>query len=453
VKTIFVVDDEKNYCLVLDTLFSEEGYRVVTAQDPKKALKAIEDCAPELLITDLKMPGMSGLELLKEVKKKNPLMPVVIMTAFGTIESAVEAMRHGAFHYVLKPFKNEELRLTVKRALEMGELASEKGRLKDELSARLGLDSLTFESEAMKKVKELVDRVSAVKTTVLIEGESGTGKELVARTIYAGSPRAEAPFIAINCGALTETLLESELFGHEKGAFTGAASVKKGRFELADRGTLFLDEVQTMSQSLQVKLLRAIQEQTFERVGGVSPITIDVRFIAATNRSLAELVAKGLFREDLYYRLNVFTIEVPPLRERKDDIMPLAKYFLKLFSAETGKKTAVFSKGASEALLAYRWPGNVRELRNAVERAVVLSAGEEITEEDLMRPAGKPAGAGFPAGVISLSKPLSDAVDDFEKKLIQEALGRSAGVHAKAARLLGISPAGLQYKLTKHGLI
>jgi len=452
-KTILVVDDEKNYLLVLSALLTEEGYEVITTLDPYKALQMMDEVSPALVMTDMKMPGISGLELLKAVKKKRPLIPVIMLTAFGTVEAAVEAMKSGAFHYILKPFQNDEIKLLVKRALEMSELMEEKSYLNQELSSRFGLGGLVVESDAMRKIYSLIEQVALTKTTVLIQGESGTGKELVARAIHNKSPRKTRPFIAINCGALSETLLESEMFGHEKGAFTGATAQKKGRFEMADGGTLFLDEIGTMSPALQVRLLRVLQEQAFERVGGTRTIKVDVRIIAASNQNLKKLIDTGSFREDLYYRLNVFSINLPPLRERRDDILPLANYFLKLYSNEIGKSIESISPEAAERIRRYPWPGNVRELKNAVERAVVVCSGKTIGLSDLpsldskMEPNRLGSGISFDA-----SKPLPVYLEEIERKVIAEALSQSNGIQAKAAKLLGISPTSLQYKLNKYNL-
>lgn len=452
-ETILIVDDEKNYLLVLETLLSEEGYFIKTCQDPKKAAALALEEKPQLIISDLKMPGCSGIDLLKEVKKNMAELPFIIMTAFGTIETAVEAMSAGAFHYILKPFSNKELKLVVKRALEMSALASEKGRLKKELSSRLGFENSVFVSDEILSVRAMALRVAPTKSTVLIEGESGTGKELIARMIHDASDRSEKPFIAVNCGALTETLLESELFGHEKGAFTGAIARKKGLFESADKGTIFLDEVSTTSEALQIKLLRVLQEQSFERVGGVTPVNVDVRVITATNKGLKGLVKEGLFREDLFYRLNVIAIEIPPLRERPADIVPLAEHFTSIFSAETGNPVDSISKEASRLLTTYQWPGNVRELRNIIERAIVLSKDTVITEEDL--PAELQADAqaiAAPETPSEFTGSLPEVVDNYEKQLIIKALESSDNVRTKAAKLLGISPTNLQYKLGKYNL-
>ncbi|MDT8317057.1 MAG: sigma-54 dependent transcriptional regulator [bacterium] len=456
-KTILVVDDEKNYLLVLSALLSEEGYEVMTTQEPEEALRIIEEDAPALLITDMKMPRMTGMELLKKARAIRPDLQVIIMTAFGTVETAVEAMKHGAYHYILKPFHNDEIKLMAKRALGVKALVEEKRQLKEELSARLGFENLIFESEPMRQVADLMEQVAAVKTTVLIEGESGTGKEVVARTIHENSSRSDKPFIAVNCGALTETLLESELFGHEKGAFTGATAQKKGRFEMADGGTLFLDEIATTSPALQIRLLRVLQEQTFERVGGTKTIKVDVRVIAASNRNLKELIEKGDFREDLYYRLNVFTINLPPIRDRRKDILLLSRHYMNLYAAEIGKGVEDISPEAMANLENYGWPGNVRELRNAMERAVVVCQGNKLESADLpleLRGGGSGEACNMGSAVpdLDFSRPLPEMMDEMEKEIIAEALKRSGGVSAKAARLLGVSPTNLQYKIGKYGL-
>lgn len=457
-KTILVVDDEKNYLLVLSALLSEEGFDVLTTLDPEEAVKIVEAESPALIITDMNMPKMTGMELLEKVKEARPDTQVIVMTAFGTVETAVEAMGLGAFHYILKPFQNEEIKLLVRRALDMSGLTDEKRRLKQELSTRLGFKGFVFGSLAMQQVAELIEQVAETKTTVLIEGESGTGKELAARTIHDKSPRADKPFVAVNCGALTETLLESELFGHEKGAFTGATAQKKGRFEMADSGTLFLDEIATTSPALQIRLLRVLQEQTFERVGGTKTIKVDVRVIAASNRDLKGLIETGEFREDLYYRLKVFTIDLPPLREREGDVPALSEHFLSIYAAELGKGVKTISAGAMDCLKSYKWPGNIRELKNAMERAVVVCKGEEIIADYLpleLRGEGaqRSSNTGMAIPNIDFSKPLPELMEETEKAIIKEALNSSGGVSAKAARLLGVSPSNLQYKLNKYDLV
>ena len=347
-ETILVVDDEKNYLLVLKELLIDEGYEVLTAQSGANALAILNETELDLVVTDMKMPGMSGLELLEKLKQKDPQLPVVMMTAFGTVEKAVEAMKKGAFDYISKPFDNESLKKTVATALNMWRVIKENRFLSQELKAKFGPSDLIGNSPAIQQVRELIQKVAVTKATVLVTGESGTGKELVARAIHAHSPRRDKPLISVNCSALAETLLESELFGHERGSFTGATSQRKGRFEIADGGTLFLDEVGEMAPGVQVTLLRVLQNREFERVGGNKTIKVDVRLIAASNRDLKEEIPRGTFREDLYYRLNVVHIEVPPLRDRREDLPLLIRYFLERFSKELNKEIPTLSPEAMD---------------------------------------------------------------------------------------------------------
>jgi len=378
-ETILIVDDEKNYLVVLEALLGAEGYEIVTANDAKAALATVREADLDLVITDMKMPGMSGMELLEQCKKMKPELPVIMMTAFGTIEMAVEAMKKHAYDYIEKPFKNEELKQTIKKALENYRLIKENRLLTEALSDRYRYGNIIGKSKPVLKVYDLIDKVSQSKASVLITGSSGTGKELVAKAIHYQGPRKDRPFISINCGALTETLLESELFGHEKGAFTGAVAMKKGRFELADKGTLFLDEVGEMPPSLQVKLLRVLQEMEFERVGGTRTIKADVRILSASNRNIKEDVNNGTFREDLYYRLNVIHIDVPSLQERIDDIPLLVRHFIEKFQNNGKEKKIELSPEVWKVFYSYPWPGNIRELENVIERAMVLHSGEKIT--------------------------------------------------------------------------
>ena len=329
--TLLIVDDEKNYLVVLEALLSPEGYEIMTSDKAQEALRLLQEADVDLVLTDMKMPGMSGMELLEEAKKIKPEVPVIMMTAYGTIEMAVEAMKKHAYDYITKPFQNEELKLTLRKALENYRLVKENRRLSEALSERHGYRNIVGKSKSMLKVYDLIDKVAQSKASVLITGPSGTGKELIAKAIHYESLRKDRPFISVNCGALAETLLESELFGHEKGAFTGAIAMKKGRFELADGGTLFLDEIGDMSPPLQVKLLRVLQEMEFERVGGTKTIKVDVRVLSASNRNLKDDVASGVFREDLFYRLNVIHIEVPPLRERMEDVRLLVTHFIEKY--------------------------------------------------------------------------------------------------------------------------
>ena len=446
---ILVVDDEKNYLVVLAALLSAEGFEVTTAPNAARAAALIAEDEPDLVITDMRMPGMSGLELIQQVKPTHSDLPMLVMTAFGTVENAVEAMKAGASDYITKPFKNQELVLTVRRALTMRKLLTQNRLLREELGSQRGFSNIIGDSKAMQDVFELVEKVAATKATVLLTGESGTGKELIARALHARSPRAEEPFVAVNCMALTETLLESELFGHEKGSFTGAVARRKGRFELADGGTLFLDEVGEIAQSLQVKLLRVLQERTFERVGGGQEIKVDVRIVTATNKDLAALVKEGSFREDLYYRLDVVRIDLPPLRRRKEDLPLLVAHFVKKFAAEMGRPAPEVSKEAMQRLYDHSWPGNVRELENALERAVIL-AGGNITPQDLPLQGGQDE----PGSEISLPRgmTITQAVEELELRMIQRALAENNGVAAHAAQTLGVTKSNLAYKMKKYGL-
>jgi two-component system NtrC family response regulator len=382
-KNILIVDDEKNYLLVLEDLLEEEGYRVMTADSALKALEILQESDLDVVITDMKMPGMDGMALLDAVHSLNPDLPVIMMTAFGSVERAVEAMRKGAFDYILKPFQNDELKLTIRKGIEHYQLVCRNRYLTKELQERYSFSSIIGKSAPMQRIYQLIEKVAPTKATVLITGESGTGKELIARAIHFNSTRRDQPFISVNCGALPETLLESELFGHEKGAFSGAIQQRKGRFEMAHQGTLFLDEISEMSTSLQVKLLRVLQEMEFERVGGSQTVRVDVRVVAASNRKLKEEVAMARFRADLFYRLNVVHVGLPALRERTDDIPLLVNHFLEKYGKESNRSGIGIDPDAMRLLLEYPWPGNVRELENIVERAVILSNGRQITVKDL----------------------------------------------------------------------
>ncbi|MHC1743514.1 MAG: sigma 54-interacting transcriptional regulator [Syntrophobacteraceae bacterium] len=382
-ETLLIIDDEKNYLLVLEDLLSEAGYQVLTADSGSKGLELALASDLDVLITDMKMPGLDGMTLLDRVHAEKPDLPVIMMTAFGSVEKAVEAMRKGAFDYILKPFKNEELKLTIRKAYEHHQLLRRNRYLTQELQDRYQFSNIIGKSAPMQRVYELIEKVAPAKATVLITGESGTGKELIARAIHFNSPRRDMPFITVNCGALPETLLESELFGHEKGSFSGAISQRKGRFELAHEGTLFLDEITEMSPPLQVKLLRVLQELEFERVGGSTTLRVDVRVVAASNRNLKEEVAAGRFRSDLFYRLNVVHVLMPPLRDRSDDIPVLVSHFLNKYGKGAGKPKISIDSDALRCLMDYQWPGNVRELENAIERAVILASGDRIEVRDI----------------------------------------------------------------------
>jgi two-component system NtrC family response regulator len=437
-ETILIVDDEKNYLVVLGALLGSEGYEIVTSENGHTASRIIQEGDIDLLLTDMKMPGMSGMELLEHAKKVKPEVPVIMMTAYGTIEMAVEAMKKGAYDYITKPFENEELKLTIHKALENYRLLKENRRLSQALSDRYKYGNIIGKSKPMLEIYDLVDKVAQSKASVLITGPSGTGKELIAKAIHYNGPRKKRPFISINCGALTETLLESELFGHERGAFTGAVAMKKGRFELADEGTLFLDEVGEMPPPLQVKLLRVLQEMEFERVGGTKTIKVDVRVVSASNRNMKEDVLKGSFREDLFYRLNVIHIEVPSLEKYRQD---------------GGERKIELSPEAWKAFYSYPWPGNVRELENVVERAVVLSSGNgEIGVNDLPPEFSNKSETLNVDGFIPLEAPLQATLENIEEKLIRRALRHSNNVQAHAAERLGITKSLIQHKMRKYNI-
>ncbi len=451
--TILIVDDEKNYRVVLQALLAPEGYEVITAGTGREALKLIQEADIDLLITDMKMPRMSGMELLEETKKINSYLPVIMMTAYGTIEMAVEAMKKQAFDYITKPFQNEELKLTVKKALENYHLIRENQRLTHALLSQYRQGNIIGKSKPMRDIFDLIGKVSRSKASILITGPSGTGKELIAKAIHYNSPRSDRPFVSINCGALTETLLESELFGHEKGSFTGASAMKKGRFEIADGGTLFLDEVGEMPPLLQVKLLRVLQEMEFERVGGTNPIKVDVRVISASNRNIREDVANDQFREDLFFRLNVIHIEVPPLTERTEDIPLLVNHFIEKYAQndDSGERIQV-SPEAWKALYGYTWPGNIRELENTIERAVVLNTDGVIKRDDLPEELSRPQDDVPVERFVPLDAPLQKTLEQIEEKLVRRALEHCDHVQAHAAAMLGITKSLMQHKMKKYNI-
>jgi two-component system, NtrC family, response regulator len=452
--TILVVDDEINYLTVMETLLGDAGYEVLTAPSALEAIRIAEAADLDLVLTDMKMPKMTGIELLEQLQRLYPDLPVIIMTAFGTVEKAVSAMKKGAFDYILKPFKNDEILVTIAKALEHRHLILANRMLNQELDKKYGFPNIVGESRVMEEILALVKRVAASRATVLITGESGTGKELIARAIHQCSNRAAKSFISVNCAALTETLLESELFGHERGAFTHAVAMRKGRFELADSGTLFMDEVAEMSQGLQVKLLRVLQEMEFERVGGNRTIKVDVRVVAASNRDLKEEVEAGRFREDLFYRLNVVHLHLPPLRERQEDIPLLAAHFIKKYVQENLRDKTRITPEAVKVLMQYGWPGNIRELENVMERAVILCSNNVISPQDLPGELA-PTAAESQVDVdrfIPLNTPLPEALDAIEEQMIRRALEKSGQVQVRAAELLGITKSLLQYKLKKYHL-
>jgi two-component system NtrC family response regulator len=452
-ETILIVDDEKNYLVVLEALLSTEGYEILTSDTGTEALRLVRESDLDLVITDMKMPRMSGMELLEACKKLRPELPVIMMTAYGTIELAVEAMKKQAYDYITKPFQNTQLKLTIKKALENSRLARENRRLSEALLDRYKFGNIIGKSKSMLKIYDLIAKVAQSRASVLITGPSGTGKELIAKAIHYNSPRKDRPFVSINCGALTETLLESELFGHEKGAFTGAVAMKKGKFEVADGGTLFLDEVGEMPAPLQIKLLRILQEMEFERVGGTKTIKVDVRVLSASNKNIRQEVDEGLFREDLFYRLNVMNLEVPPLRERIEDIPLLVKHFIDKYKEDEGKERIELSPEAWKALYGHPWPGNVRELENVIERAVVLCNGHKITKEDLPEYLFERKEDEIDLEkIVPLNAPLPESLEKVEENLIRRALRYSGNVQSRAAEMLGISRRMMHYKMKKYGI-
>ena len=453
-ETILIVDDEKNYTLILSAVLEDAGFETLTANSGPESLNILSRSDVDLVLTDMKMPGMDGIALLERIKKQDADLPVIMMTAHGTVEKAVEAMQKGAYTYILKPFDNEQLVLYVNKAVSMYRVVKENRELRSAVEDRYSFHNIIGKSKAMRNVFQVIRKVAPASATVLIEGASGTGKELVARALHFNSPRKEKPFVAVNCSALTETLLESELFGHEKGAFTGAVSMKKGRFEIADGGTLFLDEIGELSPDLQVKLLRVLQERVIERVGGVKPVSVNIRLITATNKSLKEEVASGSFREDLFYRLNVVPITLPPLRERLEDIRPLVGHFIEKYSDErnTEPPVAGIDREVERLFYEYDWPGNVRELENVIERAVVMSPESIIQVSDLPKDFVDNAHGTLHMDGIPLDANLYDTLALVEKNMIVRALKKANYVQAHAAELLGIGKSGLNQKIKKYNL-
>jgi two-component system response regulator PilR (NtrC family) len=454
---ILVVDDEPSICDVLSISLRKEGYEVVTETNPRRALDRFRKESFDAVLQDLKMPDMDGLELLGELKKIRQDTVVVIMTAFSTWDRAVEAMRHGAYDYIKKPFDTQiDIKSTLARALQGKEKRLEYARAFDGMLRKIGL--VTGYSKAMRQVRDLIQRAAPTDSTVLIQGESGVGKELVARALHHGSPRGPKPFVAVNCGALTETLLESELFGHAKGSFTGAVVDKVGLVEVAHTGTLFLDEVSEMSPQLQVKILRLLEEKEFKPVGSVTTRHVDVRFITATNRDLDVAIQKGEFRKDLFYRLNVIPLHIPPLRERRDDIPILAEHFLEKYAREMKREGKRFAPEVKAAMTQHRWPGNIRELENAVQRAVALSDDAVIGVKDLLETAQPPADlrtAASSSGRVlgEEGMDLDEAMADIEIGYLRRALEMTRGNYTKAAQLLRLSLRSFRYKLQKYKIV
>ncbi len=442
--TILIIDDEKNIREGLSAALELDGYSVRLASNGAEGLALIEKGDVDLVITDLRMPGISGEEVLAKVRGESPGIPVIVLTGHGSIDTAVDAMRNGAYDFLTKPLSLDRLSLIVKRALAGRELEIRHSSLQQELDAKTSFESIIGKSAEMQRIFQTVRKAADSKASVLITGESGTGKELIANALHNLSPRKDNPFIKVHCAALSETLLESELFGHEKGAFTGAAARKRGRFELANTGTIFLDEIGEINQNVQIKILRVLQDKRFERVGGEETLEVDVRVIAATNKNLTEEIAQNRFREDLFYRLNVVHIQVPPLRERKDDIPLMLNAFLDEFNRENNKSIAGFDARSRSALYKYDWPGNIRELRNCVESSVVMCSGNEITLEDL-----PPTVRGTAESNV-IQVPMGITMAEAEKIIIQQNLASNQGNKTKTADILGIGRKTLHRKLEEY---
>ncbi len=448
---ILIVDDEQSMRDFLSIMLKKEGYEVASADTAGSGLKAVQGEIFDLVISDVKMPGMDGIELLKALKEISPETVVVMITAHATAETAVEAMKLGAYDYITKPFKVDEIKLVIQKALEKRLLRKENILLKREMESRVGFENFIGSSEPMLKVFKLIRQVADTNSTVLITGESGTGKELVARAIHMNSSRKEKTFVTINCGALPETLLESELFGYMKGAFTGAVSNKQGLFEAASNGTIFLDEISATTPALQIKLLRVLQERVFMRVGGTTEIRVDVRVIAASNRDLSAAVAEGMFREDLYYRLNVIPVHLPPLRDRKEDIPLLVNFFLNKNAVR--KKEKKIDPEVIKLFMNYRWPGNVRELENTIERLYILTSGDIITVDQAPGALKEVQSSPdlIPSEIPDEGLDLEMMLGNAEKRLLQKALEKAGGVKTEAARLLGLSFRSFRHRLQKYG--
>lgn len=454
--SILIVDDEPNYLIVLSELLRDEGYEVFTAAGGAEGFELAKQVDLDLVITDMQMPGTDGLQLLQLVKEHTPEMPVIMITAFAEVEKAVAAMQTGAFSYLAKPFSNDELLVNIQKAIHHYSLVRENTRLRSEIKGKTGFSGMVGKNPRMLQVYELIEKVAPTPASVLISGESGTGKELVAKAIHMNSPREKDAFITVNCAALSDNLLESELFGHEKGAFTGAVAMRKGRFELADKGTIFLDEVGEIPLVLQSKLLRVLQEKSFERVGGARTFEVDVRIISASNRDLKEEVSQGRFREDLFYRLNVIHVSLPALRERMDDMPLLVEYFIEKFSDRLNRPGLKISPDAMRLLMKLPWEGNIRELENTIERAAILCNENVIEAEDVQPDSIHPEGQTMWSRDIDLkqlvpdSVGLNDVLYAVEEKMLLQALDETGYVQARAAEKLGITKSLLQYKMKKY---
>jgi DNA-binding NtrC family response regulator len=451
---ILIVDDEEVLRDVLDAVLRREGFEVVMAASGEEALSVLDtDDNIDLVILDIMLPGISGIDTLRAVRISNPNLPVIVITAFSSIDGAIEAMKHGAFHYIPKPFKNEEVILTVNKALEQRRLSRENERLKEELSEKYAYANIIGKSEPMKKVYELIRLAAPSRSNILIAGESGTGKELVAKAIHHASPRARNAFVTVNSGSLPPELLESSLFGHMKGAFTGAIATKRGLFEVADGGSIFLDEIGNINLETQAKLLRVIQEKEFMRLGSVDTVKVDVRIIAASNADLSKLMTEGKFREDLFYRLNVIAIGLPPLRRRREDVPLLVAHFLEKYAEENKRKVREVTPEAMRILLDYPWPGNVRELENTIERAVVLCTGDRIGPELLPDYLRYPVQTDQPAMIVPADGlSLKDAVSRYERTMILQSLEMANGVQKRAAELLQLKPSTLNEMMKRLGI-
>jgi DNA-binding NtrC family response regulator len=451
--TILIIEDEAKMRRLLELNLGEDGFKTLSAGDAETGLKLLGSEPVHLVLTDLKLPGMNGLEFLHLAKQQNQALPIVVMTAFGSVETAVEAMKSGASDYVLKPFSLTEIRMVVRKELDNSRLREENRSLREALGEKYTHPNIVAVSPKMQEVLATVERVAPTNSTVLLGGESGVGKDLIARAIHEKSRRASGPFVKINSTAIPENLLESELFGYEKGAFTGATTSKPGKFEMADKGTLFLDEIGDVPPATQVKLLRVLQEREFERLGGTRTVKVDVRLLAATNRDLRAALEEGTFREDLYYRLNVVPIDIPPLRAHKEDIPGLANLFLARFAKESGRteKITGISPAAMQVLTAHYWPGNVRELQNVIERASALAHGGELQPSDIQldTPRNRSASTG---GTSDRFLPDGMTLDQWEDEMIRESLKRAGGNKSQAARLLGLSRNALRYRLSKIGI-
>jgi len=451
--TLLIVEDEPRMQRLLELNLADEGFTIHTAPSAEAALDRLRQEKVDLVLTDLRLPGMSGLDFLQAVKRASASLPVVVMTAYGSVETAVDAMKAGASDYVLKPFSMDEIKLIIHKELDVHRLREENRSLREALGHRYEFKNIIARSPKMQEVLATVERIAPTNSTVLLGGESGVGKDLIARAIHQHSRRASGPFVKINSTAIPENLLESELFGYEKGAFTGAVSSKPGKFELADKGTIFLDEIGDVPPATQVKLLRVLQEREFERLGGTKTLKVDVRLVAATNRDLRAALEDGTFREDLYYRLNVVPIDIPPLREHKEDIPYLADYFVAHFAREAAKPVTGITPAAMKLLTDFHWPGNVRELENIIERAVALSTRPVIDVGDIQLDSArrKPVAAEG-GGSAAPFLPEGTTLEQYEDELIQEALRRSNGNKSQAARLLGLSRNALRYRLSKIGV-